>query len=140
MNELQRLISETMSKDDLSFRQVSERSTPGWPKPDPAAKPRVSAPRVQQLATRERLTRMPRFDLLEGLAAALGLPLRVVWEAAVMAVSESDPRVRQWLYGGRASRDALFYAGLEELSPEQRTVLAAVVDTLRRQQGGTPPA
>jgi hypothetical protein len=139
LNELQRLISETMSKDDLSFRQVSERSTPGWPKPDPAAKPRVSAPRVQQLATRERLTRMPRFNLLEGLADALGLPLRVVWEAAVMAVSESDPRVRQWLYGGRGSRDSLFYAGLEELSPEQRTLLAAFVDTLRRQQGGKPP-
>jgi len=128
-----------MDKDALSFRQVSERSTPGWPKPDPTAKPRVSAPRVQQLATRERLTRMPRFDLLEGLADALGLPLRVVWEAAVMAVSESDPRVRQWLYGGRTRRDSLFYAGLEELSSEQRALLTAFVETLRRTQGRKPP-
>jgi hypothetical protein len=139
LNELQRLITETMAKDDLSFRQVSERSTLGWPKADPQARPRVSAPRVQQLATRERLARMPRFDILEGLADALRLPLRMVWESAAMAVSESDPRVRQWLYAHRTATDELFMASYDELSPEQRSLAASFVEMLRRQQGGNPP-
>jgi hypothetical protein len=127
LNPLQQLIVDRMAEKGWSFSDIERRSR------DPATgKARISRSRVHQLATVDRLHRVPKFEAIEGLAVGLDLPLRVVWDAAAAAVGGAG---LQHLYRQRSPDAEVLIASYEELSPEQRQMVAAIVETLRRGKG-----
>jgi transcriptional regulator with XRE-family HTH domain len=117
VNALQQLIVERMRERGWSYSDVGNRG--GIPRST-----------VHQLATKD-IKRVPKFETIEGLAKGLQYPLRVVWDAAAQAVGAAG---LQHLYRERSKEAEMLIAHYEELSPERRTMLMALLETLRRSQ------
>ena len=119
---LQRLILDRMAERSWSYGTVARRG--GMPRST-----------VHHLASTASLVRPPRPDTLEALARGLDLPLAVVRNAAAEAAG---------LHVGAVTVDsetAVLIASLEELSPDDRRHVAALIDSLRsRSQPPQPGA
>lgn len=113
---LQLLITDRMRERAWSYGSVARRG--GMPRST-----------VHHLATTASLVRPPRPDTLEALARGLELPLTLVRDAAAKAaglhvdVVSVDPET------------AVLIASLEELTPEDRRHVAALIESLRSRSG-----
>ena len=119
LNPLQRLIQERLREREWSYGQVARRGG-------------MSRSTVFYLADTAQLTRPPRPDTLDGLARGLDLPISVVRAAAAEAAGLH-------YYGevpGVDSEISALIASLEELTPEDRRHVAALIESLRHR--GTP--
>lgn len=122
LTPLQQLIKERMRAKKWSYRDVEDASR------DPATgKTRISRSRVQQLATKP-LTRVPKVALIMGLAAGLEMDFKDVWDATAQTVGGEG---LQYLYRELSPDAEVLIASYEELSPEQRTAVRAVAESLR---------
>ncbi|WP_042364008.1 helix-turn-helix domain-containing protein [Streptacidiphilus neutrinimicus] len=96
----------------------------GWSYGDVARRGEIPRSTVHHLATSDRLVRMPQPATLEGLARGLELPLDTIRRAAAEACgihlyeAAPDPEV-----------DVLI-ASVQQLSPENRRHVAALVESL----------
>lgn len=109
---LQRLIIDRMRERAWSYGTVARRG--GMPRST-----------VHHLASNASLVRPPRPDTLEALARGLDLPLALIRDAAAKAAG---------LHVGSVSVDpetAVLIASLEELTPEDRRHVAALIASLR---------
>lgn len=109
---LQRLIIDRMRERAWSYGAVARRGN----------MPRST---VHHLATTASPVRPPRPDTLEALARGLELPLSAVRNAAAQATG---------LHVGTVTVDsetAVLIASLEELTPEDRRHVAALIESLR---------
>lgn len=113
-NPLQRLIGNRLRERGWSYGIVARRG--GLPRST-----------VYHLAVTPRLVRPPRPDTLEGLARGLELPIALVRSAAADAAGLH-------YYGGVPldQETAVLVASLEELTPEDRRHVAALVESMRR--------
>jgi|SRR5947209_10680741 len=114
MNPLQRLIIERLRDRAWSYGAVARRGG-------------LSRSTVFYLATTSNLTRPPRPDTLDGLARGLDVPISLVRAAAAEAAGLH-------YYGEPPDIDretSALIASLEELSPEQRRHVAALIESLR---------
>lgn len=119
-NPLQRLIQQRLQERNLSYGDVARRG--GLPRST-----------VYTLATTRNLVRPPRPATIDGLARGLDVPVTVVRAAAAESAGlhyydEASPG-RQ--LSGDQERDLLI-ASIDELSPEDRRHVAALVESLRR--------
>ena len=118
-NPLQRLILDRLAERGWSYGQVGRRGA-------------LSRHTVYNLATTAHLGRPPRAETIEKLATGLDVPVSVVQAAAVEASG---------LHYGEISVDqetAVLIASIDELTPEDRRVVAALVDSLRSRVRGQP--
>jgi transcriptional regulator with XRE-family HTH domain len=115
-NPLQRLIARRLQERGWSYGEVARRS--GLPRST-----------VYTVATTRNLVRPPRPSTIDGLAKGLDVPVSAVRAAAADSAGlhyyDETPVV-----GPDAERELLI-AGIDDLSPEDRRVVAAVVDSLR---------
>jgi len=127
-NPLQRLIARRLRERGWSYGEVARRG--GLPRST-----------VYTLATTRNLVRPPRPATIDGLAQGLELPVSVVRTTAAESTGLH-------YYGGPTSRAArggpgdqereLLIASIDELSPENRRHVAALVASLRNR--ADPPA
>ena len=118
-NPLQRLIQLRLRERNLSYGEVARRG--GLPRST-----------VYTLATTRNLVRPPRPATIDALARGLDVPVSVVRAAAAESTglhyydetSSGPPR------SGDQERDLLI-ASIDELSPEDRRHVAALVESLR---------
>src|SRR6202012_5957596 len=128
LNPLQRLIRQRMQEQAWSYGDVAKRG--GVPRST-----------VYTLATTRNLARPPRPATLNGLAWALHLPVAVVRSAA--AESTGLHYYDDELGGADATGDPdrdLLIASIDELSPEDRQHVLALVESLRKKGSATSPA
>ena len=111
MNPLQRLIQQRLRDRGWSYGEVARRGE----------LPRST---VYTLATTRNLTRPPRPATIDALAKGLDVPVSAVRAAA---------RERS----GDQERDLLI-ASIDELTPEERRHVAALVESLRNRAGPEP--
>ncbi|HVT68938.1 MAG TPA: hypothetical protein VHF26_14400 [Trebonia sp.] len=126
-NPLQRLIRRRLEERNLSYGDVARRG--GLPRST-----------VYTLATTRNLVRPPRPATIDGLARGLDVPVAVVRAAAAESAGlhyydEVSPGRQQ---GGDRERDLLI-ASIDELSPEDRRHVAALVESLRRKAAQERP-
>ena len=114
MNPLQQLIRRRLDERGWSYGEVSRRG--GLPRST-----------VHHLATTEVVHRMPQPATLERLARGLDLPLEVVRDAAAEAAGIHVYRDR-----GADSEVAILIASLEQLGPDDRRHVIALVESLLR--------
>ncbi|MGH3251695.1 MAG: helix-turn-helix domain-containing protein [Trebonia sp.] len=119
-NPLQRLIQQRLRERNWSYGEVARR----------AGLPRST---VYTLAATRNLVRPPRPVTIDALARGLDVPVSVVRAAAAESTglhyydeAPSGPRAV-----GDQERDLLI-ASIEELSPEDRRHVAALVESLRK--------
>jgi transcriptional regulator with XRE-family HTH domain len=114
-NALQRLILDRLRERDWSYGAVARRGG-------------ISRSTVFYLATTQDLSRPPRPDTLEGLARGLELPIALVRAAAAEATGlhyyRENPEVD--------AETSAMMASFEELPPEQRRHVMALIESLRR--------
>ena len=126
INPLQRLIRQRLSERGWSYGEVARRG---------------SLPRstVYTLATTRNLTRPPRPDTIDALAKGLDVPVAVVRAAAAASTGlhyyDQGPAERE--RPGDPDRELLI-ASIDELTPEDRRHVAALVESLRKRT--SPPA
>ena len=117
INPLQRLIRQRLGERGWSYGEVARRG---------------SLPRstVYTLATTRNLTRPPRPDTIDALAKGLDVPVAVVRAAAAASTGlhyyDQGPAVRE--RPGDPDRELLI-ASIDELTPEDRRHVAALVET-----------
>jgi transcriptional regulator with XRE-family HTH domain len=121
-NPLQRLIQQRLRERNLSYGEVARRG--GLPRST-----------VYTLATTRNLVRPPRPVTIDALARGLDVPVTVVRAAAAESTglhyydeTSSAPR-----RPGDQERDLLI-ASIDELSPEDRRHVAALVESLRKKE------
>src|SRR5690242_99497 len=118
-NPLQRLILDQMRERGLSYGDVARRG--GLPRST-----------VYTLATTRNLARPPRPATLDGLAKGLDLPVSAVRAAAAESTGlhyyDEAPAERG--HAGDPERELLI-ASIDELTPEDRRHVAALVESLR---------
>ena len=119
MNPLQRLIHQRLRDRGWSYGAVARR----------AGLPRST---VYTLATTRNLVRPPRPATIDALAKGLGAPVSVVRVAAAESTGlhyyDPAPAGQQ----SRADREReLLIASIDELSPDDRRHVAALVESLR---------
>lgn len=119
-NPLQRLIRQRLRERNLSYGEVARRG--GLPRST-----------VYTLATTRNLVRPPRPATIDALARGLDVPVSVVRAAAAESAGlhyydQAPPGQPQ---AGDQERDLLI-ASINELSPEDRRHVAALVESLRR--------
>jgi transcriptional regulator with XRE-family HTH domain len=123
-NPLQRLILDRLRERGLSYGDVARRG--GLPRST-----------VYTLATTRNLVRPPRPATLDGLAKGLDVPVSVVRAAAAESAGlhyyDDVPAGPE--RSGDPERELLI-ASIDELTPEDRRHVAALVESLRR---GTAP-
>ncbi|MFI1092032.1 helix-turn-helix domain-containing protein [Streptomyces sp. NPDC020917] len=116
---------------ELIKRRLEQR---GWSYGDVARRGGIPRSTVHHLATAQRAAAMPQQGTLEGLARGLDLPLDTLRRAAAEACgihlytqgpagNASDPEVD------------MLIASVAQLSPTDRRHVAALVESLLRQQG-----
>jgi len=131
-NPLQRLIQQRLRERKLSYGDVARRG--GLPRST-----------VYTLATTRNLVRPPRPATIDALAKGLDVPVSVVRTAAAESTGlhyYDEAPSEQPLPGGHGragdqERDLLI-ASIDELSPEDREHVAALVESLRRKASGKP--
>ena len=119
LNPLQRLIQQRLGERGWSYREVARRG--GLPHST-----------IHTLATTRNLTRPPRPDTIDALAKGLDVPVAVV--RATAAESTGLHYYDQAPDGQAHPADQerqLLIASIDELTPEDRRHVAALVDSLR---------
>ncbi len=126
INPLQRLILDRLRERGFSYGDVARRG--GLPRST-----------VYTLAMTRNLARPPRPATLDGLARGLDLPVAAIRAAAAestglhyyddVLVSPAEP--------GDQERELLI-ASIDELTPEDRRHVAALVESLRHRPGAEP--
>jgi transcriptional regulator with XRE-family HTH domain len=118
-NPLQRLIQQRLREGKLSYGDVARRG--GLPRST-----------VYTLATTRNLVRPPRPATIDALARGLDVPVSVVRAAAAESTGlhyyDEAPSGHQ---PGDQERDLLI-ASIDELSPDDRRHVAALVESLRK--------
>jgi hypothetical protein len=127
LNPLQRLIRQRMQEQGWSYGDVAKRG--GLPRST-----------VYTLATTRNLARPPRPATLNGLAWGLDLPVAVVRSAAAESTGLHyyDDELGGADAVGDPGRDLLI-ASIDELSPEDRQHVLALVESLRKKTGADHP-
>jgi transcriptional regulator with XRE-family HTH domain len=123
VNPLQRLIQQRLRERNWSYGEVARRG--GLPRST-----------VYTLAITRNLVRPPRPATIDALARGLDVPVSVVRAAAAESTGlhyydEPPPGQRR---PGDQGRDLLI-ASIDELSPEDRQHVAALVESLRAKAG-----
>jgi transcriptional regulator with XRE-family HTH domain len=122
-NPLQRLIQQRLKEGKLSYGDVARRG--GLPRST-----------VYTLATTRNLVRPPRPATIDALAKGLDVPVSVVRAAAAESTGlhyyDEAPSGQQ---PGDQERDLLI-ASIDELSPEDRRHVSALVESLRKKASG----
>jgi hypothetical protein len=144
LNPLQRLIRQRLDEQGWSYGDVARRG--GLPRST-----------LYTLATNRNLARPPRPVTLNGLAWGLDLPVSVIRSAAAASTGlhyyddepdhDGDPGAgRPGSAGSSGSAGPmtdpereLLIASIDELSPEDRRHVAALVQSLRKKAGGERP-
>ena len=127
VNPLQRLIQGRLSERGWSYGDVARRG--GLPRST-----------VYTLATTRNLVRPPRPATIDGLARGLEVPVSVVRAAAAESTGMhyyDEPADGPRGVPGDQERELLI-ASIDELTPEDRRHVAALVESLRNRTG--PPA
>ena len=121
-NPLQRLILDRLRERGLSYGEVARRG--GLPRST-----------VYTLATTRNLVRPPRPATLDGLARGLDLPVSAIRAAAAESTGlhyyDDVPAALE--RPGDPERELLI-ASIDELTPEDRRHVAALVESLRRRE------
>jgi transcriptional regulator with XRE-family HTH domain len=123
-NPLQRLIRQRLAERGWSYGQVARRG--GLPRST-----------VYTLATTQNLARPPRPATIDALAKGLDVPVSAVRAAAAESTGlhyYGGPPARRQDPGDRERE--LLIASIDELTPEDRRHVAALVESLRNK---TPP-
>ena len=119
LNPLQHLIHERLREQGWSYGEVARRG--GLPRST-----------VYTLATTRNLARPPRPATIDGLAKGLEVPVSAVRAAAAESTGlhyyDEVPAGRE--HPGDQERDLLI-ASIDELTPEDRRHVAALVESLR---------
>jgi transcriptional regulator with XRE-family HTH domain len=123
---LQRLIRDRLRERKWSYGDVSRRG--GLPRST-----------VYTLATTRNLVRPPRPATIDALAQGLDVPVAVVRAAAAESAGLHyyDQAPSGAAQPGKPERDLLI-ASIDELSPEDRRHVAALVESLRRRSREEP--
>jgi hypothetical protein len=125
-NPLQRLIQRRLRERGMSYGEVSRRG--GLPRST-----------VYTLATTRNLVRPPRPATIDALAKGLDVPVAMVRAAAAESTGlhyyDGVPAGEN--AAGNQERELLI-ASIDELSPEDRRHVAALVESLRRKAADTP--
>ena len=120
LNPLQRLIQRRLREQDWSYGVVARRG--GLPRST-----------VYTLAMTRNLARPPRPATLDGLARGLDVPVSAVRAAAAESTGlhyyDEVPAERE--HAGDPERELLI-ASIDELTPEDRRHVAALVESLRK--------
>jgi len=119
LNPLQRLIQQRLRAQGWSYREVARRGG-------------LSHSTIYTLATTRSLGRPPRPDTIDALAKGLDVPVSVVRAAA--AESTGMHYYGEAPAGHHDQHDherELLIASIDELTPEDRRHVAALVDSLR---------
>jgi transcriptional regulator with XRE-family HTH domain len=119
LNPLQRLIQQRLRERGWSYREVAGRSG-------------LSHSTIYSLAMTRNLARPPRSATIDGLARGLDVPVSVVRAAAAESTG-------MHYYDGATARHhdhddperELLIASIDELTPEDRRHVAALVESLR---------
>src|ERR1700753_3339831 len=127
-NPLQRLIQQRLDERGWSYGDVARRG--GLPRST-----------LYTLASTRNLVRPPRPATIDALARGLDVPVSVVRAAAAESAGlhyydEGAPGQNQ---AGDQERDLLI-ASIDELSPEDRRHVVALVESLRKKASGERPA
>jgi len=126
LNPLQRLIQQRLRERGWSYREVARRG--GLPHST-----------VHTLAATRNLARPPRPATLDGLAKGLDLPVSAVRAAAAESTGlhyyDEAPAERG--HAGDPERELLI-ASIDELTPEDRRHVAALVESLRNKASQEP--
>jgi hypothetical protein len=127
LNPLQRLIRRRMQEQGWSYGDVAKQG--GLPRST-----------VYTLATTRNLARPPRPATLNGLAWGLDLPVAVVRSAAAESTGLHyyDDELGAADAVGDPERDLLI-ASIDELSPEDRQHVLALVESLRKKTAAERP-
>jgi transcriptional regulator with XRE-family HTH domain len=128
VNPLQRLIQGRLSERGLSYGDVARRG--GLPRST-----------VYTLATTRNLVRPPRPATIDGLAKGLDVPVSAVRAAAAESTGMhyyDEPVEGPGRAGPGDQERELLIASIDELSPEDRRHVAALVESLRNRS--VPPA
>ena len=119
LNPLQRLIQQRLREQGWSYREVARRG--GLPHST-----------IHTLAATRTLGRPPRPDTIDALAKGLDVPVSAVRAAAAestgMHYYDDTPTGNQGQYDHERE---LLIASIDELTPEDRRHVAALVDSLR---------
>ena len=119
LNPLQRLIQQRLREQGWSYREVARRG--GLPHST-----------IHTLAATRNLGRPPRPDTIDALAKGLDVPVSAVRAAAAestgMHYYDETPAGNQGRYDHERE---LLIASIDELTPEDRRHVAALVDSLR---------
>jgi transcriptional regulator with XRE-family HTH domain len=125
-NPLQRLIQQRLRERNMSYGEVSRRG--GLPRST-----------VYTLATTRNLVRPPRPATIDALAKGLDVPVSMVRAAAAESTGlhyyDAVPDYDTGPVGENAAGDQereLLIASIDELSPEDRRHVTALVESLRR--------
>ena len=121
VNPLQRLIQQRLRERGWSYGQVARRG--GLPRST-----------IYTLATTRNLVRPPRPATIDGLARGLGVPVSVVRAAAAESTGLHyyDEPAAGTDRGDQGDQErALLIASIDELSPDDRRHVAALVESLR---------
>jgi transcriptional regulator with XRE-family HTH domain len=120
INPLQRLIQQRLREQGLSYGDVARRG--GLPRST-----------VYTLATTRNLARPPRPATIDALARGLDVPVSAVRAAAAESTGlhyyDEAPGRRE--HPGDPERDLLI-ASIDELTPEERRHVLALVESMRR--------
>lgn len=114
LSPLQRLVRNRLRERNWSYGEVARRA--GLPKST-----------IHHLATSPMRSRPPKPATLEGLARGLELPL-----SAVRAAAAEDAGLHFYDESQVDPETALLIASIEELSPDDRRHVAALIESLRR--------
>jgi transcriptional regulator with XRE-family HTH domain len=128
VNPLQRLIQGRLSERGWSYGEVARRG--GLPRST-----------VYTLATTRNLVRPPRPATIDGLAKGLEVPVSAVRAAAAESTGMhyyDEPAEGPGQTGPGDQQRELLIASIDELSPEDRRHVAALVESLRNRS--VPPA
>jgi hypothetical protein len=128
VNPLQRLIQQRLRERGWSYGQVARRG--GLPRST-----------VYTLATTRNLVRPPRPATINGLARGLDVPVTAVRAAAAESTGlhyYDEPAAGAGSGGQGDQERALLIASIDELSPEDRRHVAALVESLRNR--AAPPS
>ncbi len=127
INPLQQLIRQRLGEQGWSYGEVARRG--GLPRST-----------VYTLATTRNLTRPPRPDTIDALARGLDVPVAAVRAAAAESTGLHYYDQGPAGPGHPADREReLLIASIDELTPEDRRHVAALVESLRKKVS-PPPA
>jgi transcriptional regulator with XRE-family HTH domain len=126
LNPLQRLIQERLRERSWSYGEVARRG--GLPRST-----------VYTLATTRNLVRPPRPATIDALAKGLDVPVSAVRAAAAESTGLHyyDEATAGQDHSGDRERELLI-ASIDELSPEDRRHVAALVESLRKRTSAKP--